>query len=374
MRPAERANFDQERESHQPDDARAGPSFRIDFLLRGVLVAAQVATVLLTWRIWEPRSHPPMLPLLDLPAVHAGWPMLASLAVALGWPRVGVPLHSLVLALAIVADQSRMQPHVISLATLLWGTNGRPGGLVVARAALASLWTYAGIHKLTSPAYYTLSGAWLLRAVWPDGPAWLGPTLAAAVAVSEVFLGLGCFAPRLRKTVATVAVVFHLATFAVLAFRLHWDAPVWPWNLALAAAGPGLVMPWRGLGLGGEWTLAGRPSRIAAAVLLLMPAGYWLGVVDAFLAHCVYADNRPKAYVCTPFSRTDLERTCLRLGVVLPPAHRLYGPFFRGIGRPGEWLEIEDPRWIARVRGFARRTIRWDDLNAATPAGQGSPP
>lgn len=333
------------------------------------MVAAQIATVLLTWRVWEPRSAPPMLPLLDLPALHAGWPMLASLTVALGWPRIGVPLHSLVLALAIVADQSRMQPHVISLATLLWGTTGRPGGLIVARAALASLWTYAGIHKLTSSAYYTLSGVWMLRAVWPDGPAWLGPTLAAVVAGTEVFLGLGCFAPRLRKTVAVVAAAFHVTTFAVLAFRLHCDVPVWPWNLALAVVGPGLVMPWRGFRLGDESALSGRPAKVVAVTLLLMPAGYWLGLVDAYLAHCVYADNRPKAYVCTPFSRTDLEGICLRLDVVLPPAHRLYGPFFRGVGRPGEWLEIEDPRWIARVRGFARRTIRWEDLNPEQTAG-----
>jgi hypothetical protein len=209
----------------------------------------------------------------------------------------------------------------------------------------------------------------MLRAVWPDGPAWLGPTLAAVVAGTEVFLGLGCFAPRLRKTVAVVAAAFHVTTFAVLAFRLHCDVPVWPWNLALAVVGPGLVMPWRGFRLGDESALSGRPAKVVAVTLLLMPAGYWLGVVDAYLAHCVYADNRPKAYVCTPFSRTDLEGICLRLDVVLPPAHRLYGPFFRGVGRPGEWLEIEDPRWIARVRGFARRTIRWEDLNPEQTAG-----
>ena len=352
----------------------AVPAVPASWPLRVVLVAAQIATVLLTWRVWCPRSHPPMLPLTDVPPLHAGWPMLASLAVALRWPRVGVPLHTLVLAIAIVADQSRMQPHVISLATLLWGTTGRPGGLVVARAALVSLWTYAGIHKLTSPAYYTLGGAWLLRAAWPDGPAWLGPTLAAVVATTEVFIGLGCLVPRLRRKVAVLAAAFHLTTFAVLAFRLHWDMPVWPWNVALAAAAPGVIMPWRGPGLGAEYAMAGRPPRIAAVALLLIPAGYWLGVVDAFLAHCVYADNRPKAYLCTPFSRTDLEVVCLRLGVVLPPAHRLYEPFFRGVGRPGEWLEIEDPRWIARVRGFARRKIRWDDLDSATSSGRAPSP
>lgn len=367
MGSANQGNFGRE----TAGDARErGRVFAVDPPLRCVMVAAQVATVLLTWRVWEPRSHPPMLPLLELPAVHAGWPMLASLAVVLRWPRVGVPLHTFVLGLAIVADQSRMQPHLVSLATLLWGTIGLPGGRVVARAALAALWTYAGLHKLTSADYFTISGTWLKWAVWPAGPPWIGPTLAAAVAGTELFLGMACFVPRLRKPAAMVATAFHLATFAVLAFRLQWDAPVWPWNLALAAAGPGLLGPWRGPGLGAEFALARRPARSVAVALLLLPAGYWLGIVDAFLAHCVYADNRPQAYVCTPFSRTDLESVCRQLGVVLPPAHRLYAPFFRGVGRPGEWLEIEDPRWIARVCGFARRKIRWDDLAEPPAAGK----
>ena len=342
--------------------------------LRCALVAAQAATVLVTWNVWEPRSFPPLLPLVPLPGFPAGQAMLASLALVLAWPRVGVPLHALVLALAIVADQSRLQPHVISMATLLWAATGTPGGQVVARASLAALWTYAGVHKLTSPAYYGLSGPWLLAAVWPGGPSWLGPVIAAAVAVTEIFLGCGCFVPRLRTAVAAVAAVFHLATFAVLAGRLQWNTAVWPWNLALAVAGPAVLLAWRGRGFGAEWSAATRVARAAAIALLVLPAGYWLGVVDAFLAHCVYADNRPKAYVCTPFSRTDLDAICLRLGVALPPAHRLYAPFFRGIGRPGEWLEVEDPRWIAHVRGFARRKIDWDEAAGAASAPPAAAP
>lgn len=340
------------------DSARRAPSARIvGRVLVTALVAGQAAVVLLGWPVWEPRSFPPMLPLVSMPFPAAGWAMLGSLGVVLLRPRLGVPLHAAVLALAIVADQSRLQPHVISMATLLWAATGTAGGRVVARGSLAALWLYAGIHKLTSPAYYVKTGPWLLAAVFPGGPRWLGPAIAAAVAVTEIGLGCGCFAARLRPAVAAVACAFHVATFALLAGRLQWNFEVWPWNLALAVAGPAILLSWRGRGLGEEWSAAGRPARGAAIALLLLPAGYWLGCVDAFLAHCVYADNRPTAYVCTPFSRTDIDVTCIRLGVVLPPAHRLYEPFFRGVGRPGEWLEIEDPRWIARLRGFDRRKI-----------------
>ncbi|MFM8985390.1 MAG: hypothetical protein ACKONH_04915 [Planctomycetia bacterium] len=372
MRPDAETGWWREAGHERPCGAVQRPSAAL--ALRAALVAAQAATVLVTWNVWHPRSFPPLLPLVELPPFPAGQALLASLAVALFRPRVGVPLHAVVLAVAIVADQSRLQPHVISMATLLWATVGSPGGLVVARGSLAALWLYAGIHKLTSPAYFVTTGPWLLAAVWPGGPQWLGSAIAMAVAVTEVFLGCGCLVPRLRTAVAGVAAVFHVATFAVLALRLHWNSAVWPWNLALAVAGPAIVLGWRGRGLGDAWGAATRAARAVAIALFVLPAGYWLGVVDAFLAHCVYADNRPRAFVCTPFGRTDLDTICLRLGVVLPPAHRLYVPFFRGIGRPGEWLEVEDPRWIARVRGFDRRRIDWDEIaGAAEPPPAASP-
>lgn len=335
--------------------------------LRLVLAAAQAATVLLTWNTWQVRILPPNLPLLPLPElglpeVDMGWPMLASLMAVMASPRIGVPLHAATLLVAIVADQCRIQPHVLSLAWLLWATIGSPGGLVVARGSLTATWLYAGLHKLTSPAYYTVSGGFLLAGLWPGGPGWLAAALAAAVAASEIALGIGTLVPRARPAVAVAAVIFHVATFLVLALALRWDMPVWPWNLALACVGPLVVGPWRGAGLGDEWILAARPARVVAVALLVIPAGYWLGVVDAFLAHCVYSDNKPRAFLCTPFARTDLDTICRQEGIVLPPAHRLYAPFFRGIGRPGEWLEVEDPRWIAHARGFAHRKITWNDV------------
>lgn len=347
--------------------AADGPGPRAMFCMRLLLVAAQAATILLTWRVWQVRSFPPLLPLLPVPQVPMAWPLLATLGLAAVAPRAGVPAHAATLLWAIVADQCRMQPHVISLATLLWGTTGLAGGTIVMRAALVALWFYAGLHKLLSPDFYVRSGPLFLQAAWPGAPAGLAAPLAAAVAITEMALATGSLLPRVRRAVGVAAAAVHVAVVLLLALRLGWDRPVWPWNAALACVAPAVLLHWRGRGLGAGWSIAPRAARWAAGVLLVLPAGYWLGVVDAFLAHAVYSDDRPRAFVCTPFSRTDVNAICDRHGVVLPPAHRLCAPFFRGVGNPGEWLEVEDPRWIARARGYDRRKIFWNDLARDPP-------
>lgn len=344
------------------DESTSPETWRGLVAYRGVLVAAQAATILLTWQVWQVRAVPPLLPLVPVPQFDMALPLLASLAVVLVRPRLGLPLHTGLLVWAIIADQCRLQPHVISLTWLMWGTAGLPGGLLVARGSLAATWLWAGIHKLTSPAYYGHSGSWMLGGLWPGADPALAALLAAAIAVTEIGLGVGTLLPACRRYVAIGAVVFHAGVLGMLAWRLGWDRPVWPWNVALACAGPFLVARWQGPGFGAIWSEASRMARGLAAALLVLPAGYWFGVVDAYLAHCIYSDNTPQAYVCSPFTRRNLGETCLRYDVMLPPAQRLFVPFFRGVGQSGEWLEIEDPRWIARLRGSAFRKVRWDDV------------
>lgn len=334
---------------------------------RVVLVAAQAATILLTWKVWQVREVPPLVPLAAVPQIEMAVPLIASLVVVLALPRVGLPLHTLLLGWAIVADQCRLQPQVISLTWLLWGTSGLAGGLLVARGSLAATWLYAGLHKLTSPATLDALGTWTLQGIWPGAAPGLAVPLGTAVALAEIGLGIGTLVPVCRRAVAIGAVVFHAAVLLVLAWRLDWNPEVWPWNVALACAGPLLVAPWRGPGLGDAWLPASRTARGLAVGLLVMPVGYWLGVVDAYLAHGVYAENTPRAFICSPFDRRDLGEACYRLGVVLPPARRMFVPIFRGLGRPGEWLEIEDPRWIAHLRGDDFRTLRWTEV-APPPA------
>jgi uncharacterized membrane protein YphA (DoxX/SURF4 family) len=330
---------------------------------RCILVAAQAATILLTWKVWQVREVPPLLPLVAMPRIDMGLVLLASLSVVLLRPRIGVPIHTGLLVAAIITDQCRLQPHVISLCWLMWGTTGWPGGLLVARSSLVATWLWAGIHKLTSPAYYTFSGAIILRGLWPDAPASLAVPLAAAIALTEIGLGIGTLLPSCRRFVAVAAVVFHVLVIGVLAFGFHWDCYVWPWNMALACSGPLIVATWRGHALGDVWLRASRLSRGIAITLLVMPVGYWFGVVDAYLAHCIYADNTPRAFISSPFAkRQSLFERCLKQGVVVPPAHRLFEPCFRVMGQPGEWLEIEDPRWIARLRGSSFGKVRHADL------------
>lgn len=331
---------------------------------RGLLAASQIATVILTWKVWQVREYPPLLPLLPVSQFDMAWPMMAAIAASFFCPRYGLPLQAATLLWAIVADQARIQPHMISMLYLSCGTiPGRPGGVVMARGSLIALWFFSGVHKLTSPAFFTLGVPWLLGSLGLPRTGGLPILCGMCIGATEVLLGVGCLVPRLRKAVAMSAFLFHAAILTVLSpLGINWNPEVLPWNAVLACAGFALIAPWRGPALGAAWRESSRLARVAAGLLLVSPVGYWLGFVDAYLAHCLYSENTPRAYVCTPFDRRDIQLMCGAAGIQMPPAHRLFEPLFLGMGRSGEWLEIEDPRWVARWRGLAPRKVMWSDL------------
>lgn len=332
------------------------------WLCRGVLVAAQMATVLVTWPSWQRHEMPPMLPLLPVPQFDVGVPLLVSLTLVFFRPLVGLPLHAVLLAYAFVADQSRMLPHTISLALLTAATVGRPAGALIARGSIVSLWFFAGIHKLTSRDFFLETAPWLLANLAPAADARWATPLGITIGALEIAFAVGCLAPGLRRATAIAAGLFHGGTCAVLSLVMHWDPGVWPWNAALAVAGPLLLLAWRGRGFGDLWPQAAPWARRAAVALLVIPVGYWFGVVDAHFAHCLYSSNVPRAFVCNAFGRVDIRVICEQLGVQVPPAHRHFDRLFLGVGRAGEWMEVEDPRWIARLRGFRYRKVLWTDL------------
>lgn len=303
-----------------------------------------------------------MLPLLPVPQVDVGIPLLVTLSLVLLKPLVGLPLHGLLLVYACVADQSRMLPHTISLFLLTAGTVGRPEGALIARGSLVSLWFFAGIHKLTSRDFFNETAPWLLWNLSPTADDRWATPLGIAIGATEMALAVGALVPGLRRATAIAACLFHGGTVAVLSLVMNWDPGVWPWNAALAGASPLLLLPWRGRGLGDLWPQAARWARRVAVALLVMPVGFWFGIVDAHFAHCLYSPNGPRAFVCNAFGRVDIRVICEQLGVQVPPAHRHFDRLFLGVGRAGEWMEVEDPRWIARLMGFDRRKVFWTDL------------
>ena len=331
---------------------------------RGLIAAAQIATVILNWNQWSVREYPPLLPLVPVPQFDMGGPMIAAVAASFFYPRIGIPIQAAVLLWAIASDQSRLQPQMLSMLYLSCGTlPGAKGGLILSRASLISLWFFSGIHKLTSPDFFAHGMPWLLSSLGLPADGMLPLLVGLGFGGAEVALGIGSLIPSLRKGVATAAFFMHATIFAVLSpLGINWNPEVLPWNVVLAFAGLALIWPWRDRAPGLAWRDSSRAARAAAVLLLVSPAGYWLGLVDAYLAHCLYSENTPRAFVCDCFSRRSIHLICDDAGVQVPPAHRLFRPLFLGVGRAGQWLEIEDPRWIARWRGLAPRKVLWSDL------------
>jgi hypothetical protein len=329
---------------------------------RWLAVAGQGATIAITWPLWQVRVDPPLLPAVDWQTL-AGieWPqfspgawLLLTLVVALVLPRTGAALHVGLLVVAMLLDQTRMQPEVISLGLLLIGTLPGEGARLVGRAHLIALWFFAGFHKLLSPEYFTgvMPAMFGGDATDPSLPL---QVLGGCMAAGELSLGVLAVVPRLRRTCAVAACAFHLLVLLWLAGRMQWNPAVWPWNLVLAAAGFALVWPWT-TSLVHDLRAARWVPRATAMLLLVSPLGYYFGLVDPYLAHCLYTRNVPKAQRMTIGGPQALD-TWSALRVPLPPAHRILEQFFKKTALPSERLVIDDPRWWAHFRGWGHREI-----------------
>jgi hypothetical protein len=97
-------------------------------------------------------------------------------------------------------------------------------------------------------------------------------------------------------------------------------------------------------------------TRLVLAALLLLPAGFYGGWVDAYLAHHVYSDTTATAVVCRDGARcspTPFLEPWVPMRARLPPEPRLFVAHFDAICRPGDRLAVY-PRRV-RLR-FGRHT------------------
>ncbi len=318
--------------------------------------AGAIATYLVTWHVWSPRTAVPTLPLISaLGGVPFGAALIVSALISVVRPRVGAVIHTLLLGAAVLGDQIRLQPEFISLGILLlaagWATDrtdadpgSRSRALDVARWHLGTLWIWAGIHKLLSRGWET-GGATFLASLL--GHPSLGRAIAIGAPLTEIGLGLAALNPRTWPVVRWVALVFHLAIFATL-LKGDWNSAVWPWNVALGVAAWLLFAPRPRVTTGVPTPIGQRRPHAATLLGVLFavyPVGFYLGLTDAYLAHNLYSSNTAVGYVCVSSgqscSLSPFSSTWSALNVPLPPEPRLYRAWFAKVCAPGEQLRID---------------------------------
>lgn len=360
----------------KPEDDLDAPPDRL--WLRWFLIGCYLATMYYTWPVWQVRGAEqaiPNLPLgdwtwLDFVQVRMGEVMILALLAIFAHPIGGLFAHTAVLLVAVILDQARLQPTFFSLTILLWSTLPWHGARLLGRTHLIALWFFAGMHKLLSPGYLEVGGPQMMEKTFPGlTPEQLQP-MAILAATYELLLGILAAIPYARRAVPFMAAAFHLGVVESLV-RQQWNSAVWPWNIALAGVGFGLLLwdddpPWAACGKC-EW-----PWSVGAGFILLSPALFYLGSFDAYLCHCLYSSNIPTANVevaqpaLAPSAEGDPWRSSTQffnvtslsfkaINVPLPPEHRLYIQFFRRRARPGDMLLIEDSRRWAAWWGYAER-------------------
>ncbi len=181
-------------------------------------VICQIATVLITWPLWQVRSDVPHLPTFELPQFSFGPWMIATAGLVLFKPRLGLATHWAVLIAAAVFDQFRLQPQFFLIAALMsafvWESWQR-----IARWILASTWLWAGIHKLVSEDWFGHVAFWMLERISVEPETWSQP-VAYGIAISEILLGVfACFRPRWA---ALICVPIHLGIIAFL-LAANWN-------------------------------------------------------------------------------------------------------------------------------------------------------
>jgi hypothetical protein len=331
-------------------------------VFRWLLVVTEGLSIWITWPLWQVRVWPPMLPLVEhLPQVDFAVLLLASLAVAVVRPATGLALHSVLLLAAMSRDQMRLQPEFISQAILLWGTLPWKTTRAIARAHLIALWFFGGFHKLISPSFYTGDARWLVTSFFPSTPHSVSTLIGVSVAVLEMSLAGCALVPRTRPLAVRMAYLFHVGIVLTLGFGLRWDEAVWPWNLALAAAGYVFVGSWENT-FREELRPLGIALRGAVALILTVPLGYDFGLVDTYLGHVLYSNDAPQAWIRTIDGRRQSIDTRPKLKVPVPQIDRLYIGYFAAAAGPGDQLEIADPRLWHRWRGTDRRVISYEQV------------
>jgi len=197
------------------------------------------------------------------------------------------------------------------------------------------MWAWAGIHKALSGGWPTGNARFIAESIGSSG---LRPLVAVAVPVAEIGLAVMALTPRTWRVLHIAAPAFHVGVFLVL-LKVHWNSSVWPWNLSLAAVAPFLFPT------GVTVIPRSRLVSVAAVVLAVHPALFYLGLSDAYLSHNLYTSNTADGAVCVSRQPNRCDYNALStwhtLNVPLPPERRLYNGWFQKRCGPEHILRVD---------------------------------
>jgi hypothetical protein len=306
---------------------------RLRYSLLVLGVACQIATVWITWPLWQTRSIVPHLATFDVPQFSFGWLMLGSAALVALRPSWGIVIHWIVLGVACLFDQFRLQPQFFAIAILMtacvWEWSRR-----AARWFLASTLFWAGLHKSLSSDWLGHSSHWLLARTPVDADEWF-LMFAIVVAVSEVALGVAaCVRPRWA---AVGFVPMHLGIIVFL-LLIDWNQSVIPWNLTMAIIG-GWVL-WRAAE---SWRPTSVWETLVCVIWMVAPVGFYAGWIDHGFAGVLYSDLLPRGQITTHAGVHKIVGWG-ELNVPFPSERRTLRMYFQQYGQPGDKLHIADPR------------------------------
>ena len=284
----------------QPGPDAATRRLTLPFALLLIAVVAQALAIKITWPLWNVRSIGlPNLPVYSgLPQISFGWLMFLSLLVIPFRPRLGVWIHFVVLLTATLLDQMRAQPQFLATWILMVAATYETGAGLT-RWFLASLWIWAGAHKLISPDWMSHRSADMTNALGLDIETF-SFIIAITVALSEIVVGLlACFKPRWA---AFGCVALHGGILIYLSpLFLNWNESVFPWNVATIVIGFWVL--WKAESrdwFGTKEPLQGRRwllERLAFAVMMIVPASFFIGWLDHGYAHVLYSDSIPRGLI-----------------------------------------------------------------------------
>ena len=311
------------------------------YSLIALCALAQFITLIMTWQLWQVRETPINFPLWECPWIPFGGLLLLSLIYVLIDPRRGALIHLVILAIACVADQYRIQPQFISIAVLIFGCSSSERRMLC-RWYLIALWFWAGMHKIFSPE-------------WPMVTSNLLEIINLHTAQSTAFfswlialieIGVALLAVIRPRFGAIGCALLHCG-IAIFMSPLFFDfnVSVVPWNLITAIVGYALF--WNAT----QIIPATRWERWFAVGCLLFPIGFYGGWVDRGLAFVLYSENTPAAAMTTKDGRKILSGWD-KLGVPFPREQRHFRTIFSKTGDVGDKLHILDRRPWANERFF----------------------